>query len=82
MDFPTALRYLMAGRTIRRKEFPNRIYRLGTVHETLDTQEEKLRLRDGAEIVENLASFPGTRFRGAIIVGRAMLAEDWEVVDE
>jgi hypothetical protein len=81
MDFPTALRYLMAGRTIRRKEFPNRIYRLGTVHETLDTQEEKLRLKDTAEIVENLASFPGTRFRGAIIVGRAMLAEDWELVE-
>jgi hypothetical protein len=81
MDFPTALRYLMAGRTIRRKEFPNRIYRLGTVHETLDTREEKLRLRDTAEIVQSLASYPETRFRSAIIVGREMLATDWELVE-
>jgi hypothetical protein len=81
MDFPTALRYLIAGRTIRRKEFPNRIYRLGTVHETLDTREEKLRLRDGVEVVENLASYPGTRFRAAIIGGKAMLAADWELAE-
>jgi hypothetical protein len=81
MDFPTALRYLMAGRTIRRESSPDRIYRLGTVHETLETRSEKLRLRDVAEVVENLASYPGTRFRAAIIHGKAMLATDWELVE-
>jgi hypothetical protein len=81
MDFPTALRYLMAGRTIRRESSPDRIYRLGTVHETVSTKEEKLRLKDGAEVVENLASYPGTRFRAAIIHGKAMLATDWELVE-
>jgi hypothetical protein len=81
MDFPTALRYLMAGRTIRRESSPDRIYRLGTVHETLETRSEKLRLKDTAEILQNLASYPGTRFRTAIIVGRDMLATDWELVE-
>ena len=81
MDFPTALRYLMAGRTIRRESHPDRIYRLGTVHETLETRSEKLRLRDVAEVVENLASYPSTRFRSAVIVGRELLATDWELVE-
>jgi hypothetical protein len=81
MDFPAALRHLIAGRTIRRESSPERIYRLGTVHETLTTRAEKLRLKDVAEVVENLASYPGTRFRAAIIGGKAMLAEDWELVE-
>jgi hypothetical protein len=81
MDFPTALRYLLAGRTIRRESSPDRIYRLGTVHETVSTKEEKLRLKDVAEVVENLAHYPSTRFRSAVIVGRAMLATDWELVE-
>jgi hypothetical protein len=81
MDFPAALRYLMAGRMIRRESSPDRIYRLGTVHETVSTKEEKLRIKDGAEVVENLASYPGTRFRAAIIHGKAMLATDWELVE-
>lgn len=81
MDFPTALRYLMAGRTIRRESHPDRIYRLGTVHETLETRSEKLRLKDGAEIIENLTNYPGTYFRAAIIVSKQMLATDWELVE-
>jgi hypothetical protein len=81
MDFPTALRYLMAGRTIRRESHPDRIYRLGTVHETLDNRNEKLRLKNEEQVVENLGNYPGTRFRAAIIHGKAMLATDWELVE-
>jgi hypothetical protein len=81
MDFPTALRYLMAGRTIRRESSPNRIYRLGTVHETLDNRNEKLRLKNEEQVVENLGNYPGTRFRTATIGGMAMLAEDWELAE-
>jgi hypothetical protein len=81
MDFPSALRYLISGRTIRRESSPDRIYRLGTVHETLTTRAEKLRLKNDPQIVENLADYPGTRFRAAIIGGKAMLADDWELVE-
>jgi hypothetical protein len=80
MDFPTALRYLLAGNTIRRESLPDRIYRLGTIYETLSPPEKK-RIKDGPEIVELWLSSPDSQPIVCSLYGWQMLATDWELVE-
>lgn len=80
MDFPTALRYLMAGRTIRQASFPHRHYRMGNTHETLSPSEKK-HIKDAPEVVEIWLRYPDSPPKMGSIYGKQMLATDWELVE-
>ncbi len=80
MDFPTALRYLMAGRTIRRD--PHQVagnYRLGTIHEAC-TEKQAKKWNDGPAVVCFWPIWP-QRAWFAKFDSEDILATDWELVE-
>jgi hypothetical protein len=80
MDFPTALRYLMAGRTIHRASSDYINFRLGTFHETCRVSEEK-HFTDETIIIRFWPLRPSVPPILAELDGHDMLATDWELVE-
>jgi hypothetical protein len=83
MDFPTAFRYLLSGRTIRRldKYRLGTHYRLGTIHETYSEDGKKL-WNNRPAVLCMLVHRHHSRIVEAELDSDDLLAEDWEVVDE
>jgi hypothetical protein len=80
MDFPTALRYLMAGRTIRRESDRTQYYRLGTIHEIVPARHRWNR-DDGPAVLWIWEHARKVNPCPACISSSELLAEDWELVE-
>ena len=80
MDFPTALRYLMAGRTIRRTSADHISYRLGTFRETY-SENEKKHFTDDEIIVSFWSTRPTFLPIQASVLSHELLATDWELAE-
>jgi hypothetical protein len=80
MDFPTALRYLMAGRTIRRASVLAEHFRLGTIHETR-AEKDRPNFENKQTIVMVWVNRPKEIPWFAALSGHELLATDWELVE-
>jgi hypothetical protein len=80
MDFPTALRYLMAGRTIRMQSEPRRLYCLGTLNDTCQHPCEK-KEDNPHTILHFWQGHDPAKYVVACFPGHDCLATDWELVE-
>jgi hypothetical protein len=80
MDFPTALRYLMAGRTIRREsEWLEQNFKVGTIHDAC-TEKQAKTWKNGPAVICFWPRFPENAWF-ARFDSDDVLATDWELVE-